>query len=213
MNFKIFDNPIFNVLTRVCDIFILNVLWIVCSIPIITIGASTTALYYSMLKINREADSSITGMFFHSFFQNLKQGCGLTIIYALSGLLLYVEVQLYKSMEGTLSNVLLIAIILMFVVWGVMLSYSFPILAQFDNTVIGTIKNSFLISFSHLKKTVIIFMLNAVIPLLLLVVPDIFFLCLPIWLTVGIAVVAFINSKLLVKVFDYYIEKDSGLVE
>ena len=101
MNFKIFDNPIFNVLTRVCDIFILNVLWIVCSIPIITIGASTTALYYSMLKINREADSSITGMFFHSFFQNLKQGCGLTIIYALSGLLLYVEVQLYKSMEGT----------------------------------------------------------------------------------------------------------------
>ena len=74
MNLFKYDSALSNGLARVIDLLILNILWIICSLPVITLGAATTVLYYSMLKIAREKDCGITKMFFHSFFQNLKQG-------------------------------------------------------------------------------------------------------------------------------------------
>ena len=129
-----FDSPVYNALTRVCDIVILNALWTICSIPLITMGAATSALYYSMLKICRETDSSMTGMFFHSFRQNLRQGCGLTILFGASGLLLYVDIQLCQLINGMPGKALLALMIALLIVWGMIFSYTFPVLAQFDNT-------------------------------------------------------------------------------
>ena len=69
------DNPIFHFLSRIADIIFLNLLFLLCCIPIITIGPSISALYYCMLKIIRKRDSSITGMFFHSFAMLWRERC------------------------------------------------------------------------------------------------------------------------------------------
>lgn len=205
MNFFRYDNPVFNVLTRICDIFVLNILWLICSIPIITMGAATSALYYSMLKINRETDSSIVGMFFHSFRQNLKQGCGLTILFILSGLFLYIDFQVYKTIEGTISSVALVTLIVLIILWGMTFSYAFPVLAQFENTMIGTLKNAFLMSVLNLGKTIIILFLSALPFILLIGLPNVFVACFPIMLIFGIGAIAFINAKFFVHIFDKYI--------
>ena len=206
MNLFNYDNPIFQALTRIFDVVILNILWIICSIPIITAGAATTALYYSLLKINRETDSSITGMFFKAFRQNLKQGCALTALFGISGLILYVDVQYSRALENSIGNILFVVFILTFVLWGMMVSYAFPLLAQFDNTIIGTLKNSFFMSIIHFWKTIIIVLLNASIPVVFFVLPELFILGIPVWLSFGIAGVGFINAKLFTKIFDSYIE-------
>ncbi len=205
MNIFKIDSPIFNGLSRIADIFLLNLLWILCSIPIITIGASTTALYYCMMKINREKDSGIIGMFFGSFRQNFKQGCILTIFFVFSGVFLYVDIQACKAIGGVLKNIIRVILLVLVVIWGVMISYTFPLLAQFDNTIKNTLKNSLILAISNIKKTAPIFILNAVPVVMFLGFPYAFVFCIPLFLTFGVALIAFINSKILIKVFDKYL--------
>lgn len=198
------DNPVLNGLSRICDIMILNILWFICSIPIVTIGASTTALYYCMLKINRDCDSGILSMFFKSFKQNLKQGCALTVMFILSGLFLCVDYWVCAEIEGMLGIVIRIVIESLLIVWGIMLSYAFPILAQFENTLKNIIKNSLVLGIMHIKRTIPVFMINSIPIALLWILPEIFVFLIPIFVVFGVSVMAFINSKILIKVFEQY---------
>lgn len=202
--FKI-DSPVFQGLTRICDILILNILWVICSLPVITLGASTAALYYSMLKINREKDYGITEMFFHSFRQNLKQGSKLTVLFLVSGLFIYVDIRACKIMNGTISNIAMVLLVILSVIWGMMVSYVFPLLAQFDNTIINILKSAFIISINNFLHTIYIVVLNAIPFILFIGLPYVFVISVPIWLTFGVAVIAFMNAKTFVKIFDKYI--------
>ncbi len=204
MKFFNIDNPVYNALSRVGDIFILNFLWIICSIPIITMGAATTALYYSVLKINRETDSSIIKMFFGSFRKNLRQGCILTVIFAFSGLSVLSYVLLWKIMNINMNGWVMIPCIILALIWGIVVSYAFPILAQFDNTILNTLKNALYLGIFNFKRTLVILLINALPLILFLVLPYVFVICLPILLISGSALIALINSKILVGVFDKY---------
>ena len=208
MKFLRIDSPIYTLLTRIVNIVLLNVLWVLCSIPIVTMGAATAALYYTMLKINRDEDTLITEMFFRAFRQNLKQGSGLTILFVVSGVLLYADYNIYKSMEGTMSSIALAGLVLLVVVWGMIFSYAFPLLAQFDNTMIQTLKNAFFLSVINFKKTIIIFVMNAIPFVIFLKFPYAFVMYLPIFLTIGFSFIAYINSKLFIKVFRGYIGEE-----
>ena len=74
------DNRIIRILTTLCDFLILNILWLVCSVPVITAGASTTALYSVMFKITKKEEGYIIKSFLKAFRQNFKQS---TIIWLL----------------------------------------------------------------------------------------------------------------------------------
>ncbi len=205
MNIFRLDNPVFNLLSRICDMMLLNILWIICSIPIVTIGASTTALYYCMLKINRKSDSGIVSMFFQSFRQNLKQGCMMTLIVVLSGLVLYVDYQLSAEMEGILKTIIRIVICNLWVLWAIMILYVFPVLAQFDNTVKNTLKNSLMLGIAHINKTILIFLVNVMPVALLLILPDAFILLLPVFAVFGASIMAWLNSNIMLRVFEHYL--------
>ena len=49
-----YDNPVWRFIGKLGDLILLNILWIVCSIPIVTAGAATTAVYYVTLKLVRD---------------------------------------------------------------------------------------------------------------------------------------------------------------
>ena len=128
MNLFKYDSALSNGLARVIDLLILNILWIICSLPVITLGVATTALYYSMLKIAREKDCGITKMFFHSFFQNLKQGCGLTILFLVSGIILCSGIQTYNIIGGLFGRIAIVVLFVLLFMWGVLFSYvSLPV--------------------------------------------------------------------------------------
>ena len=202
-----YESPMIGILTRIVDVVILNVLWLACSIPIITIGASTTALYYCMLKIVRKKDSSIVKMFVHSFGQNLKQGCCLTVIFFASVLFLYVDIPGCRMMDNTVGNLMKVVLVVLLIVIGFIFSYVFPILAQFDNTVKNILKNAFFMSITNLRKTIIIFVLNAIPFVLFFGIPYVFILTVPMWLMFGVAVIVLLNSKMFAEIFDNYIEE------
>lgn len=75
-----YDNDVWRFVGRLADMMVLNLLWILFSLPIVTLGASTTALYYCTIKIVHEEDRGNFRMFMHSFKQNLKEGIILWMI-------------------------------------------------------------------------------------------------------------------------------------
>ena len=70
MRLDVTDNPVISGMSRIFDMMCLNVLWLVCSLPIFTIGASTTAMYTVMLKVVKNEEGYIVKGFFKAFKEN-----------------------------------------------------------------------------------------------------------------------------------------------
>ena len=140
------DNPIFDKLELLFNLMILNVLWIICSIPVVTIGASSSALNYTCIKLRRNEGDSIVRMFFHSFVTNLKQGMLIgTGMVAILIILCSGLIQALGSINSghSVSTVFAVALVGMLFVWVMAYTYIFMILARFENTILRTITNSF----------------------------------------------------------------------
>ena len=90
-----YDNPVMQFLTKVANCVYLNILWFIFSIPIFTIGASTTALYYVSLKMVKDQESGIFSAFFSSFKENFKQSTIMWELPFFSLLALYILLYFY----------------------------------------------------------------------------------------------------------------------
>ena len=165
------DNKVLQALAAVGDLMALNLMWILCCLPVVTAGASTTALYYSLLKMVRKEETYPAKMFFRAFHQNLKQSIPLTMLLLVVCAVLYVDLNVVRNTAihfGALLSILVAALLLVFVMVA---SYVFPLLAQFENTIKGTLKNALFMSLWHLPYSVVIMLLNLVPVLLFFLVP------------------------------------------
>ena len=164
MKFFFYESKFSQILLKLCWSCYLNLLWFICSLPIVTIGASTTALYYASLKLVREEDSSLTRQFFRSFRENFKQATVLWLILLGVGLFLgadgYILYHLRLSAAGPLAvmwTLILAVVIAASVVYVIVLLYVFPLLASVCNTNRAMLKNAFLIGTQYLFATILIF--------------------------------------------------------
>ena len=164
MKFFSYESRFSQLLLKLCYACYLNLLWFVCSIPIVTIGASTTALYYASLKVVRDEDSHVAALFFRSFRQNFKQATVLWLILLGAGLFLgadgYILYRLRLSSNGTMAvmwTLILAVVIAAAVVWVIVAEYVFPLLASVANTNKAMLKNAFLIGTHYLFATILVF--------------------------------------------------------
>lgn len=123
--------------TRICskifDVFLLGLLWFVCSIPLITIGASTTALYYSMVRCVKNDEGYAASMFFKAFKTNFRQATILWLIYAIAMFICQLNCGIcMEKLNGLLSGILLGFYIAVHIYLIVMAIYSFAALSRFD---------------------------------------------------------------------------------
>ena len=198
---RLFDlnNPFWNFMGKLVDVMWLNILWLLCCIPIVTIGPATTALYYVMLKLVKDEEGSLTKNFFHSFKQNLKQGMIIGCIMLLVGLFFWFDIQYYLQQNTTFSFILVVVMMILTVVYICMSIYIYPILARFDNTVKNIFYHTFLISIRHLPKTIAMLVLTVLVIMIQLFMPFLVIL--------GYGLVAFLNSYLLVGILEQYMPK------
>ena len=167
---KIFDldSPFMQGLTKMSNLLLLNLLALVCCIPIVTIGASLTALNYMTLKMVRNEDCYIVEGFFKSFKENFKQATIIWLLLLLAVLVLVGDFLIMKN-YGSDFNIVLKVIITMVGILVVFTStFLFPTLAKFDNPVFRTIKNAFVISVLQLPKTILMIIFNLIPWLILL---------------------------------------------
>ena len=67
------DSPLMRFLSKLADLMILNIVFLITCIPVVTIGAAWTSLYYVTLKMVRDEEGTIVRSYFHSFRQNFRQ--------------------------------------------------------------------------------------------------------------------------------------------
>ena len=164
MKFFSYESKFSQLLLKLCNACMLNVLWFVCSLPIVTMGAATTALYYACLKLVRDEDSHVAAQFFRSFRQNFRQatqiwlillGCGLFL--GLDGYILYHLRLTSGGTMGVIWTLALAAVIAAAIVLVIVLEHVFPLLASVENTSRAMLKNAFLIGTHYLFATILVF--------------------------------------------------------
>ena len=164
MKFFSYESRFSQLLLKLCYACCLNLLWLVCSLPIFTIGAATTALYYTCLKVIRGEEGHVSSAFFRSFRENFKQATLLWLILLGAGLFLGFDVytvwHLRAAASGTpavLWTLILAILFAVTVVYVIVLENVFPLLASVENTNRAMLKNALLIGTHYLFATVLVF--------------------------------------------------------
>lgn len=202
------DNPFFRALGRLADLMILNLLFIICSIPIFTIGASWTALSYVTLKLAENEEGYIARGFFKSFKQNFKQATVIWLIMLLLGIVLAMDMMIMRQATGTVADVFRVLITATIVVFATGLLYVFPVLARFYNTIRGTVKNAYLMAIANLPRTVLILLVVVASVLVTFLNTYTLWYGVLVWILAGFALVAYANAFFFKKVFARYMPAD-----
>ncbi len=149
------DGGFYQFISRFYDLVKLNFLWLIGCIPIITIGASTTAAYSVALKMVDDEESYIARSFIREFKNNFKQGTVMGLIFTAATYALYLDYEINRVSEEGSVPLMIIGILSAFIYVSAML-YSFPLLARYENSIINTIQNSMEISRRYFGRTLLI---------------------------------------------------------
>ncbi len=159
MKFFSADGPLYKFLSRLWDIIKINVVWFVCSLPLVTIGVSTIAAYTVILKMLDENEGYVVRGFFKAFKANLKPGFILSPITLLFAVVIYLDLSLVSMSDELWVFIIVFLTIFLFLI---AMLYTYPLLARYDNTVFRTIKNSMRISMRYFGKTILLVVLIAI---------------------------------------------------
>lgn len=195
------DGPIMTFMSQIANFIILSVLWLLCCIPVITIGASTSALYYVTLKMVRGEISGVAGPFFKALKANLRAGIVFSLLFGVMGAVLYLDYTVMLQQTGTLGTVFRVIFMVLGFFSLITMFYTFPLQAQFVNTVRGTLKNAFYFSIGNIRTTLVVLAFHA-IPLLLIFLPlQTLFKILPLVFLILPGLIAYLCSVQFMKIF------------
>lgn len=163
-----YESKFSKVMMRISQGCYLNLLWFLCSLPVVTLGAATTALYDVTLRMAHNEEGEITSQFFRAFRNNFKQATVIWLIIlgvaAVLGTDIYVLTHLRDHATGTLAVVLTIGlavVIVACIVLFIIFMYVFPLVARIENTTWAMLKNSLLIGTHFLFCTICVFAIHA----------------------------------------------------
>lgn len=202
------DSPLMRFLTKIADLMVLNILFCVTSIPLITIGASWTALYSVTLKMVRDEEGSVSRSYFRSFRQNFRQATLLWLGVLVVLALLVLDIRVLNGMaEGTAPGLLRVGVEILALLGIMVLQYLFPSLARFEASLADTLKNACMMALAHLPKTAL--MTAAVVGAvwITLINNTTIAVGLMVWPLIGFSLMPFGNSGILRKIFDNYVPK------
>ncbi len=199
------DNAFFRFMSRVADALILNLFFLITSIPIVTIGASYTAMYYYCTKAIGNEEGYLWKSYWKSFKTNFVQGFLMEVFFVVVGLILYVDI---KFLYGNAFNgggfgwrLLFFIVVGMAILAVVTFMYAFPLLSRFDNTTFNIIKNAAFMSLRHLPQTV---------PLVLIFALALFigWAMFPVSIFFIVGAWVYVSSIFFYKILDRYMPKD-----
>lgn len=214
------DNPFFRFVNRIADMIVLNVIFLVSCVPIFTIGPALTALYYVAINTWGREDGYIFKMYVKSFKENFKQSTVMWLILLVIGVILSVDVWYWVSqwkLTGTgIYKPLTVISVVMLMVYLMIFTFVWPLLAKFSNSNSGTIKNALAMVLTHVPETILIWAIFALVAFAVYIVSfariAVFF--------IGVSLVAYLQALVFRHIFKPYLgeeehrtpEEEAGLV-
>ena len=199
------ESQIMQILSRFCDIVILNLVFLLTCIPIFTIGAANTALYDVVFRMDTDREGKMLPTYFHSFRVNFRQSTIVWLALLLFGVATYLNMTRFSVLgehSYLLGYGLFIVSMLVLVLEVFLFSYSFPLLSRFRNSTRQTVINALLLAIGNLPRTLVVAVINC-FPWVLLIMNFYAFMQLGfIWLAMYFAAAAYFNSRVLKKIFD-----------
>ena len=178
-----YDGFFVQLCNKVADCICLSFLWFFSSLPVVTTGASTTALYYAMNKCVRRSESGVWKTYWHSFRMNFKQATVLwLVLFLMFGILFACCYSCYlMCLSGNLPKEMLWFLLAVTAVVTIWASFIFPYLAKFQNTNRFILKNcvyialtNFPVGLLHLAMMLLSVAAVVFFPLAVLCVPGIY---------------------------------------
>ena len=205
------ESPFMQLLTRVGDLIIVNVLYLVCCVPIVTIGAATAALHKVGQAIVYDTDNGIFKTFFRAFRDNFKQATALWLMMLVFAAAMGCNYLLISGfVAGTLATVLKCVLVAAIVLVLVLAAYMFPLMVRYTNTLRELATNALILAVVKLPRTVALFLLSW-LPLLILALSlETFLDTLVFWLAIGFGFTAYMSASVLKPVFT---ELENGNVQ
>lgn len=197
------NSKFMQVIGRITDLILLNILFLITCLPVLTIGPSLAALYTLCFQLMREEYSGIVKPYFKAFKNNFKQATALwlLLLVAVVPAVYYFSQTFQLTGAGRYSSIFFVIVIFLGLMTG---SYVFPWISQFENTTVQSLKNALILSLSRLPRTACIVVVNLMPVIVLFFSVDLFLQISFLWIALYFAAAAYINTGILWHVFKPY---------
>ena len=175
---KIFDsdNPFWRGMGRIFDAVELNVLWLLCCIPIVTIGPSTAAFYSAMITLVRGEEGYIHQDFFRAFRRNFKRNLGAGLLLTFLGAFLAMDVYIAHKSGLGIYTFLMVFFAVIFLLWAFVTLYAYPLLAKLDLGLKDIFILAFTMSIRNLSQTLMMLFVTVLAGWLCHLMPGLIFI-------------------------------------
>ena len=203
------DSPFVRLMAKIADFMILNLLFIICSMPIVTMGASITAMYDVLTRMDTRREVPAAQGFFKAFNSNFKQATKLWLI-VLAGIV-FLGFDIYLMMAKvpaklTVQVTMIIVFAVMLAIWIMAAGYAFVLQARMENPLGRTIKMSFALTLVHMiPNSIFTGIINLVPIAMMLLFTQLFLAVFPVWIFGGISCLCYINSRIYMKIMKKYV--------
>lgn len=210
MNLLNEDNVIHIFLNKLGDIIVANLLFLVCCIPIITIGPALTALYHCMLRTVKGNNNGTTKTFFRALKENFRQSLIVWLGLLAVGFILFLNIRFLQNTASAVSKPLFYVSLGIAGLVIILALYIFPVIAAFANTTMNLLKNAYVFAFLHFPSTLAIAVIS-ILPMFMtyrdIKLMPLYACC---WFFFGFGLTAYVNSLLLYRMFKPFLEKEDA---
>lgn len=194
------------------DMITVNLLFILCSIPVITFGASFTSMYHALLRRLKYGDSSLARDFFRSFKQNFRQSTLSWVISVVFVIIFSADFGMFGPGGVYPVTTIYYLILVLSVIFAITAMFVFPVIAAFQNTLKNLWIQAFFMAAKNIPSALAVLFLN-IVPLYLTLttpVPQIFGTALFVWIIAGFGCIAWINTFLFYRIFHPYLDSEES---
>lgn len=200
------DSKFTMALNRIVDVVVLNVIFLLTCIPIITIGASLTAMYGVTLKWAKHEEPYVVRTFFRIWKENFVQSTICWVIEIFVFLILAMDVRICTFMTGGTQTLLIVVTGILGLLWLISVTFVFPIIAKFELPIKNILINSICMPLSNLMAAITVLAIN-VLPLLIAISSSVIFYLWVYLLIMGwFAAVAYGESFFINRIFGMFID-------
>lgn len=187
-----YDSPIIRALSQIFDLIVLNLLFIVCSLPIVTAGASLTAMIRVVQSMVYQTDTGVIRPFFRAFRENFKAVTPIWLLFVLVAVSLVCDAMLVNMLGGAQWWYTII-IVVGLVVLSVKI-YLFPMMARYENALGKQVKNALILALAHLPSTICMLIMELLPVLLFMLKASYAHYLLILWPLLGFSSMAYLQS-------------------
>lgn len=199
------ENPFWTFLNKVIDIAILELLWLLTSLPVITVGASSSAFWNCVMRISEDDDGYIYRGYFKTFAKTFKTSTTLWLVQLLIGGLLAIDVWACFKIQETWVSFLLGAFIVVAVIYLLMSVYLYPLAGRFRFGVKRVLTNAVYLGMRHFFHSIAMLAVLLGAAVICYYFPNF-------WVLLIVPMAAFyLDGKMLLWIFGQYTDQEDGI--